>query len=287
MLLRPEDVWPVDEEYAAAYDGRVAGGRGLAERSGVNIVGIARNAMPALPNTLALLDEVAAGFERRKAFVFENDSSDGTPAALDGHAARNDWFHVAHDTWGGIDSRGFERARTERLAKARNLCLEWVRAHGRENEYTVVVDLDPEYGFSPDGVFNSVWWLNTLSPITQSVGRRPGAMASYSFMRMTDPDGSIKIAHYDAWAARLNFWRDRRDEPGGMAWFSTLLIPVGSPPFPMNSAFGGLCVYKTEAFLAGGYSGEDCEHVPHHRRMSEAGWQLFLNPGCRYIALWR
>jgi hypothetical protein len=54
----------------------------------------------------------------------------------------------------------------------------------------------------------------------------------------------------------------------------------------MNSAFGGLCVYRTEAFLTGGYSGEDCEHVGHHRRMRQAGYQMWLNPGSRYIAVW-
>jgi hypothetical protein len=54
----------------------------------------------------------------------------------------------------------------------------------------------------------------------------------------------------------------------------------------MNSAFGGLAVYQTKAFLSGGYTGEDCEHVGHHRRMREAGYQMWLNPGCRYIAVW-
>ena len=68
--------------------------------------------------------------------------------------------------------------------------------------------------------------------------------------------------------------------------FALLLYPVGAPPVAFNSAFGGLCVYATEASLAGGYSGEDCEHVPHHRRMRGAGWQLYLNPGSRYIAIW-
>jgi hypothetical protein len=111
-------------------------------------------------------------------------------------------------------------------------------------------------------------------------------MASYSLMRMIQEDGSVGVAHYDAWAARpVSWWRDRRNEIG-FTWFSAFLPPVGAPPCPMNSAFGGLGVYWTEAFLTGGYSGEDCEHVPHHRRMAKAGWRMWLNPGCRYIAVW-
>jgi hypothetical protein len=116
-------------------------------------------------------------------------------------------------------------------------------------------------------------------------GLSAGAMASYSLYCHLPKSGSPRVAQYDAWAARMNWWHDRREQVG-MGWFSMLLPPVGSKPIPMNSAFGGLCVYYTRAFLAGGYSGEDCEHVPHHKRMHEAGWQLFLNPGCRYIALW-
>lgn len=277
--MRPEDVWPVDEEYAGIYADRVAEGRAVAGESGVNIVAIARNAMPLLTNTLSLVDEVRAGFKSCQMFVFENDSTDGTAEALDGHAARNDWFHVRHETWGGLDSRGFERERTERLAKARNICLEWVRVRGADNRFTIVLDLDPHYGFSPDGVFNSIGCMSGLAGA--------GAMASYSYYRVANGDGSFGVAGYDAWAARLNWWRDRRDEIGGFSWFSTLLPPVGSPPIAMNSAFGGLCVYRTQAFLSGGYSGEDCEHVPHHFRMAAAGWRLYLNPGCRYVAIWQ
>jgi hypothetical protein len=108
---------------------------------------------------------------------------------------------------------------------------------------------------------------------------KAGGLASYSLYRAEDG-----IAHYDAWAARPNWWRDRKYEIG-FQWFSTFLPPVGSPPIAMNSAFGGLAVYRTEAFVSGGYSGEDCEHVPHHRRMAERGWQMYLNPGARYVAI--
>jgi glycosyltransferase involved in cell wall biosynthesis len=281
-MLKPEGLWPVDAEFAELYSSVCAGGREEASKSGVNIVSIARNAMPKLTNTLKLLDGVRGGFSRCQMFVFENDSTDGTDSALDGHAARNDWFTVEHDTWGGTDSRGFERERTERLAKARNICFEWVKANGASNEYTIVLDLDPDMGFSVDGVFNSVGWMADL----HRSHIQAGAMASFSLLRVATSE-EVRIAHYDAWAARLNWWRDRRDEDGGMSWFSLLMPPVGSPPIRLNSAFGGLCVYRTEAFLSGGYSGEDCEHVPHHKRMAEAGWSLFLNPGCRYIAFWK
>lgn len=285
MIRRPEEVWVVDQEYADDYQRNVADGRAIASEQSANIVAIARNAMPLMANTFDLLCEVQAGFADCKMFVYENDSADGTDAALDRAASVLPWLTVEHGSLGGEDSRGFEPERTIRLAHCRNRCLEWVREHRKATAFTIVIDMDPEYGFSVDGVFNSVSWLATKR--SSGVPTPAGGMASYSLIRMPQDDGHVGVAHYDAWAARpVCWWRDRKDEIG-FTWFSAFLPPVGSPPCPMNSAFGGLAVYWTEAFLSGGYSGEDCEHVPHHRRMAKAGWQMYLNPGCRYIAAWK
>jgi hypothetical protein len=284
MTRRPEEVWTVDREYADDYQQKVTDGRAIASEQGANIVAIARNAMPLMANTFDLLCEVQAGFKDCKMFVYENDSTDGTDAGLDKAAAVLPWLTVEHGSLGGEDNRGFEPERTIRLAHCRNRCLEWVREHRKATAFTIVIDMDPEHGFSVDGLFNSIAWL--AHKRTSGVPTPAGGMASYSLIRMQHDDGQAGVAHYDAWAARpVCWWRDRKDEIG-FTWFSAFLPPVGSPPCQMNSAFGGLAVYWTEAFLAGGYSGEDCEHVPHHRRMSKAGWSMWLNPGCRYIAAW-
>jgi hypothetical protein len=277
-LRRPEAVWPVDGEYQADYEAKTLAGIEMAKDTSAAIVAIARNSLPALANTLPLITMVKRQFKDCKMYFWENDSQDATAAVLDKYAEIEPGVTVEHGTLGGIDSRGFEKERTERLALCRNKCLEWVRANAADTTWTIVFDTDPAGGFSPDGVFNSIGWLGSM--MAAGCPLQPAGMASYSLARY--PDG---IAHYDAWAARLNWWDDRREKVG-MNWFWHLLPPAGSPPFPMNSAFGGLAVYQTKAFLAGGYSGEDCEHVPHHRRMREAGYQMFLNPGCRYIAVW-
>lgn len=278
-IIIPDAAWPVDEEYRDYYDAGVEAGRAVAAESDVAIVAIARNAVPFIANTLLLCASVVDRFRSAKMFVFENDSTDGTDRLLDEVAASVKWFSTAHETLGGPDSRGFERDRTERLAYCRNKCLEWVRENAAGTPWTIVVDMDPQAGFSPDGVLNSVARLSEQMISASTI--RAGGMASYSLYRKRDG-----VAHYDAWAARpVSWWRDRRNEIG-FNWFSAFLPPVGSPPCPMNSAFGGLTVYRTEAFLAGGYSGDDCEHVPHHRRMREAGYGMWLNPGCRYVAYW-
>lgn len=274
-VYAPEPVWPVDPEYAQDYVDAVNAGAAQAAKTDAVIVGIARDAMPYLGNTLKIIDVLQRRFRSCQGFFFENDSTDSTGQVLEDFAAPRQWVHLERATLGHEDTRGFERSRTERLAAYRNRCMEWVRENAPFTSWTIVLDMDPHHGFSVDGVMNSVHHLSQLSYY------KSGGMAAYSLYRHGD-----YVGHYDAYAARpICWWRDRKDEIKNV-WFHSFMPPVGSPPQPMNSAFGGLAVYWTQAFLAGGYSGEDCEHVTHHRRMRDAGYQMFLNPGCRYIAVW-
>jgi hypothetical protein len=275
-IRRPEDFWDVD--YIDSYKEHVEFGRVEARRQNLAIVSICRNAMPYLTNTLRLVDELAGFWRDCSLYVYENDSTDETATVLDDFAIRQ-WVTVEHDTLGGEDSRGFEPERTIRLAKCRTRCQEWVRKHAPDAGYVMVLDTDPHGGFSVNGVLNSLGWFCEM--MGESFHRRePGAMASHSLFVRKEEVG-YGVAAYDAWAARLNHWEDDRK----MQWFHLLVPPVGSPPIPMNSAFGGLCLYRREAYLAGVYEGGDCEHVALHRSMQRAGYQLFLNPGSRYVAI--
>jgi muconolactone delta-isomerase len=276
-IRRPEDFWDVD--YVESYKEHVEYGRVEARRQKLAIVSVCRSAMPHLTNTLRLVDELAGLWRDCSYYIYENDSADETASVLDDFAIRQ-WVTVEHDTLGGEDARGFEPERTARLAKCRARCQEWVRNHAADAGYVLVLDADPQGGFSVDGVLNSLGWFCQM--LGESFHRRqPGAMASYSLFMREESPGVFGAAQYDAWAARPNHWEDDRQ----MAWFHLFMPPVGSHPISMNSAFGGLCLYSREAFLAGTYEGGDCEHVFLHRSMQRAGYQLFLNPGSRYVAL--
>lgn len=282
--MKPEDFWRVDEGYQAIYDQKVADGAEAAMWSKAAIVAIARNANPFVGNTLALVEELAGRFRSAAMYVYENDSVDGTDSVLDEFASQRPWVTVDHDTLHRPDVRGFEPERTIALAEYRNRCRHWVEHHAADSNYVVVLDMDPHGGFSVDGVMNSIGWMRDLqSSVMRDCG--VGGMASFSLYVTMTPDGP-EFAHYDAYAARLNWWEDRRQRTGH-TWFHALLLPVGSPPIRMNSAFGGLAVYSTEAFLAPGvhYAGGDCEHVALHKSMRQAGYGMWLNPGCRYAAI--
>lgn len=278
---RPEECWPIEERYREAYDAIVEVGRLNAALYRLAVVMVARTACPHIQNTLSLVGELLDGPWRSTAFFcYENDSHDETPAVVERFCAGRPRACLVSEVLLEPDERGFQPGRTHRLAAARQKCKHWIAENVPGYEYVLVLDADPHGGFSVDGVYNSLGHFATMQS-SQVTPRRAGAMASYSLYVAANADGTFGIAQYDAYAARLNWWEDRKQT----AWFHALLPPVGSPPIPMNSAFGGLCLYTREAYRSLRYAGGDCEHVHAHRAMRAAGHGLFLNPGSRYIAI--
>lgn len=276
-MIHPLMVQPLDTEYVELFRTNVLSGMEIARGRTLNIVAIARNAAPFLVNTFRCIDAMRPFFGKVRVYVFENDSTDDTPIDLDLYAATRPDVVVEHDTLARPDYRGWEADRTTFLAEYRNRCRDHVEKHWSDGDWTMVLDMDPHGGFLPDGVFNSIHWFGEFP--------RAGAMASYSILRRTGEGGEHWWAHYDAYAARpMCWWRDRKTEIG-MNWFSHFIPPVGGTPVRMNSAFGGLCLYDTRAYLEGRYGGGDCEHVVFHHKMAEAGWELYLNPGSVYAAV--
>lgn len=273
-LHRPDVLLPPDTEFADAYAVDAAYGRNIAARRSVAFVAICRNAMPWLPMTLNLVEQTGAMFRDWSAFIYENDSSDDTKDALiqwADHDQRrvslnvNGRPHLNHTT---------DQERTHALAEYRTAC-QWHVAHGTKPDYVVVFDTDPWGGWSIDGVATSIAWLDASDDLY--------GLASYSWAEATSGEHDARIPiHYDAFAARLNHW-GRRDQQ----WFHLWHPAVGSPPVQFNSAFGQLAVYRTRAYLAGRYTGEDCEHVTLHRSIHRAGMgRIALNPSMRCVSFW-
>jgi hypothetical protein len=73
-------------------------------------------------------------------------------------------------------------------------------------------------------------------------------------------------------------------------------LPKGAAPVSVDSAFGGLGIYKMQSAIGGAYRGERevcvtpsdaeelkmtvqlCEHVPFNRRITRDGGRLFVIP---------
>ena len=78
----PDVLLPPDPEFAGDYARLVTEGRQIAKDRRVAFVAICRNAQPWLPLTLELVEQTGAMFKEWSAYVYENDSTDGTKEVL-------------------------------------------------------------------------------------------------------------------------------------------------------------------------------------------------------------
>lgn len=286
-----ELIWP-KEFFAESFQARVDEGLEHLRQSRVAFVGLARNCGAWLDRNLRRLEILVGHCGSWLLHIESNDNADNTTDVLAAFCRRH---HQASYRYQSLNRRQFAAEfagpRTIALAEYRTACQQWVRCHARDADYVVAIDFDAWGGWSHAGVMNSVGWLLAL----------PGAygMAAVSVFEhpawVTDGKGATQMVpqwlHYDAWALRgvgqsENYWDDYTAGHGG--WKHQWLPPVGSPPVLVSSAFGGMCIYRAEAYRAGMYDGAaDCEHVPFHRSIREAtGQHLYICPGLRTVMRW-
>ena len=135
-------------------------------------------------------------------------------------------------------------------------------------DYIIVVDTDLEGGWSYDGIahtFGQNGWDFVGSNGLVYVRRTVQHCISPIYIQR----------YYDAWAFRhLNH---PVAHPNSL--INMLNVFRGEPMMPVLSAFGGVGIYTSTAFLSSYYSGEDCEHVSFHQRMAMRGYpRIFMNP---------
>jgi hypothetical protein len=278
-------IYPL-EVFSDEFNRHYERGNKAAKNLSVAIVGLARNCAMHMAYNLGRAELLGRQFAEYRIHVETNDNTDATDQVL--VDARRHLPLTFQSRRLGRSQRGGEFAgpRTVELAEYRAACQQWVRELRPLPDLVVVLDWDMWGGWSHAGLVHGIGWMLEHDDAY--------GMASVSLMQwpaeVTGGDGATAAEnvwlHYDAWALRLNsFWDDYTAGLG--AWKQTWLPPVGSPPVPVCSAFGGLAVYRTWAYLAGEYGGEDCEHVVFHRTIHERlGKRLYLDPSMRSVMHW-
>ena len=239
------------------------------------IVGCVRNGAKTLRRAVETLAHATAGFAQVEFLVIESDSTDATLEELQR-------LHEQVDCFGFISiGAQAERypLRTERIAACRNRYLDELHSNPRyaSADYVMVADLD--------GVNNDL---------------QPQAVASCwkSSLPWDVCTANQRDAYYDIWALRHADWcpvdchtQYSRLQPVfghpralSMAIHSRMArLSPRAEWIEVDSAFGGLAIYRREALLAGRYSGVQngqsiCEHVPLHAELRAAGCRIFINP---------
>lgn len=258
---------PIDSEFLGVFTSAV-------------FVGCVRNAAPHLPQVLENLERWSLLFEK-SAFVFvENDSTDGSKDVLKRWIRKRKNGHLLN--LDGLADRNL--IRTSRIAEARNTYLDYVRnSKYADFQHLVILDFDD---------------VNAVS-----ISERDLAAA----IRFLDQDADIAAVfansspiYYDVWALRHAEWSP--DDCWAAVRASTDLsahhvlerhvysrqrfIPSDSKPVEVDSAFGGLGIYRMVCALTGRYDGASgegsalCEHVPFNLAVGRQG-KLYIFPGLR------
>lgn len=259
------------DRYKSLYSEKVELGKEICKNSKVAVVSLARNCEKNLQKSIDAIGKLES--KEFSFFIYENNSIDRTKKILEDNQSDQISISLNTDETRYLTNRS--RERTMNLAAYRNICLEWVKQNCSNFDYAVVLDLDADDGFSIDGIYNSISWLDKI--------KKSAGMGSYSLMLKTR---SKELLHYDAFAARLQDWEESTPQPSHFEMiFSQYHPDIGSCPISFYSCFGGLGVYKMKSFKEGVYDGSmGCEHVFFHKSMRDKGYEMYLNPSSLFFA---
>lgn len=225
-------------------------------------VGCARSCGPYLDGVLANIESLGSTYDEFEVIIVENDSVDDTRQRLQKFACTRQNVRL-------IDADGLDKGhlrRGDRLAVARNLYLQVLRDECYSDfDDLVVLDFD-DVNCRPinvDAFKSARQWL-------WAAPNRRGVFANASPF------------YYDLWALRHpawcpdDCWRRVREAEATVGVIEAIRrhvrsrqipIPRGRPPIVVDSAFGGLGIYRRDAILGSSYVGlnehdEDvCEHI--------------------------
>lgn len=290
MKVPHELIWPVPE-FADSFASMADAGRKRLPHASIAFVGLARSCAGHLRRNLVRASIIGAGCKQWWLHVEENDSTDDTVHVLAEFCTKH---RQATFTSQKLDREHygaeFAGRRTIALAEYRDACQRWVRDCAADADYVVIVDFDAWGGWSFEGFLNGLGWLVELQG---AYGMASVSLFEHTSVSLADDHAIVRPAwlHYDCWSLRGigqpdNYWDDYTKGQGG--WKYQWLPPVGSEPVPVASAFGGMCIYRTEPYLAGTYDGtEDCEHVPYHASVRRStGQRLYVCPSMRTVMRW-
>ncbi len=240
------------------------------------ILGICRNVENDLESEIHKLLEAFSDFSRVYFRIVESDSSDGTIDVLE--RLKRDIFNFDFVSLGSLESR--IPSRIERIAYCRNVALDLLKSDSRLQKcsYVAVSDLD--------GVNNLLTREGVLSCWTRDDW---GAVSA----NQLGPYYDIYALRHSKWSPN-DCWRYEAELiRNGMNPISARQkavysrqkrIPITSPWIEVESAFGGLAIYRAQFLKGARYSGMDpsgkevCEHVSLHTFLKSREFHLYINP---------
>lgn len=240
------------------------------------MVGTARNCGRTIESDVLRFRAVFSMFSAVHWLIIESDSDDDTLERLEG--LRKSIANFRYKSLGKLVPELPNV--TERLAFCRNAYVEELErtAEYQDVDFVIMADLD--------GLNDRVSRASILSCFERNDWD----------VCTANQDGP----YYDVWALRHPVWcpndcweqavflrsHGLTDKEANFAavYSKKLQIARDEPWLEVESAFGGLAIYRRHVFSGARYAGLDhrgkriCEHVPFHAHIREQGYRIFLNP---------
>lgn len=205
--------------------------------------GVARDCEKYLAKVLENVDRLASLFQEA-AFVFvENDSKDDTKRVLSDWGKNKNNFHLIN-----LDGLGNIPVRTLRLEMARNVYLELIKNHPRLNghDYLCVLDMD-NVSSRPIEVSAFEAALDFLEAAPDNAGVFANQNGTYYDMWALLHK---ELCPVDIWEEVLDYAlaHNVSDQEAFDQTFAKRILSIdpSSPPIEVDSAFGGLGIYKMQ-----------------------------------------
>jgi len=240
------------------------------------IVGLVRDAASTIATEVSNINRAFKGFKEVEWLLIESDSKDNTVEELNKISLQNASFRffALGELFKAMPKR------TERLAYCRNHYLKEIRenSHYRDVDYVAIVDLDNMNDLLTFDAVETCWekddWdvctANQLGPY-------------YDIWALRHPIWSPN----DCWSQCLflqSFGLPHEKAKQAAVYSKQIVIPPNANWIEVDSAFGGLAIYKRSALNEGqyfglGHSGEEvCDHPFLHETIRNNGGKIFINP---------
>lgn len=236
------------------------------------LVGVCRNAEDTIISELENLI-TAIGEPYYRSLIIESDSEDETINQLRKFSADKNGF--SFKSLGNLKEK--IPLRTTRIAHCRNVYMEFLDREANDEDLVVIADLDGANSDLTKSRFDTIWGRSDWDVCT----------------------ANQRFAYFDIWALRAKGWSEgdwmeeyNRFIEKGMRSRKALRISLyakmkridkDSDWIPVDSAFGGLGIYRFGIIRGLRYTGESngreiCEHVPFHREIRKKHGKIFIVP---------
>ena len=264
---------------------RISIGVQIAQSSRIKFVGIARDAAPYIDRNIEICKYIGERFNGYDIYVYENDSIDNTVDILNKHnivkfdsEKRPDLGYIRDDS-PDIDPVHYKRC--VKLAEARN---KYMSLDYSDYDYVCVIDWDIKGGWWIEGFFHAMTALNYL-PEAGAVGAY-GILGEGTGQTLLDQCQPSQRLMYDSFAYRAKN-APEQFHISQVGSYNMIQTAIGQDPIEVHSNFGGITLYKREAFSGRTYLAKhwepqngdvDCDHVCLHRDMRQDGYKIYMDP---------